>query len=264
MQQGEKNDDEVTDPVHTFSFNLLCTEQKSSSPRTPQSETVILLYRNKRKVRVSISCRNRRSDPAVGVEYCTFLSHHVSNGMGAVESAMVIITLNMGCFCLCFVLYCRYFDVFDFIDFCGLGTCTVDLECCVLNLYFDTVEFDYCVYILCFQCSSFQHFLSTNPITVNLTMDGNVEANPGPRKRTLNCKSSPPSEIIRTTIFDQQTSQRKQNKQQKALKRKICIENTMLNIENTKILTMKQVLFPDKIINKKKKRGCKSFEKENW
>ncbi|KAL0216707.1 hypothetical protein P9112_008891 [Eukaryota sp. TZLM1-RC] len=85
MQRNEKKDNEVTDPVPTSSFNLFFTEQQSTSSRTPQSRTVILLHRNKRKVSASISYRNRRSDFSVGVEYCTFYSHHVSHDMGAVE-----------------------------------------------------------------------------------------------------------------------------------------------------------------------------------
>ncbi|KAL0204713.1 hypothetical protein P9112_000020 [Eukaryota sp. TZLM1-RC] len=117
MQQNEKKDNEVTDPVPTSSFNLFFTEQQSTSSRTPQSGTVILLNRNKRKVRASISYWNRRSDSSVGLEYCTFSSHHVSHDMGVVESDMVIITLDIGCFfCLCFVLNC-YFDVFSIISY---------------------------------------------------------------------------------------------------------------------------------------------------
>ncbi|KAL0219670.1 hypothetical protein P9112_005323 [Eukaryota sp. TZLM1-RC] len=318
--QKENKDNEVMDSVPTSSFNLLFKEQPSTSSRTPQSGTVILFYRNKRKVRASISFRNRRSDSSVGVEYCTFLSHHVSHDMGAVESAMVLITLDMGCsssscfvlncyfdviefvvfhglaICtvdmgccsgLCFVLHCCYFDVFDFVDvfglgtctlnmgcfsclcfvlkgyldvfgfvgfrglrtctvdvgcffcicfvlhccfdayefvhFCGLDSCTLDMGCCVLNCYFDNVEFDYYVYNLSFQSRSCQHLLSTNPFTVDLTIDGDVEANPGPRKRRSNFESTPPSKIIRNAIFDQQTSKRKLKKQQNALNREICI-----------------------------------------
>ncbi|KAL0223554.1 hypothetical protein P9112_002944 [Eukaryota sp. TZLM1-RC] len=288
--------------------------------------------------------RNRRSDSSVGVEYCTFLSHHVSHDLGAVESAMVLITLDMGCssssscfvlncyfdviefvvfhglaICtvdmgccsgLCFVLHCCYFDVFDFVDvfglstctlnmgcfsclcfvlnccpdvfgfvvfrglrtctedvgcffcicfvlhscfdvyefvhFCGLDSCTLDMGCCVLNCYFDNVEFDYYVYYLSFLSRSCQHLLSTNPFTVDLTIDGDVEANPGPRKRRSNFESTPPSKIIRNAIFDQQTSKRKRKKQQKALNREICIENTMLSIENRQILT-KKPLKPNKV-----------------
>ncbi|KAL0206669.1 hypothetical protein P9112_001976 [Eukaryota sp. TZLM1-RC] len=70
--EARKKENEVTDPVPTSSFNLLFCEQQSISSRTPQSGTVILIYRNKRKVRASISIWNRRSDPSVGVEYCTF------------------------------------------------------------------------------------------------------------------------------------------------------------------------------------------------
>ncbi|KAL0214366.1 hypothetical protein P9112_006550 [Eukaryota sp. TZLM1-RC] len=335
MQQKENKDNEVTDSVPISSFNLFFKEQPSTSSRTPQSGTVILFYRNKLKLRASISYRNRRSDASVGVEYCTFLRHHVSHDMGAVESTMVLITLDMVCSslwfvlncyfdviefvvfcclaictvdmgccsCLCFVLHCCYFDVFDFVDcfglgtctlnmecfsclcfvlnccldifqfvvfcnlrtciinvgsffclcfvlhcyfdvyefvhFCGLDSCTLDMGCCVLNCYFDNVEFGYYVYSLSFQSRSCQHLLSTNPFTVDLTMDGDVEANAGPRKRRSNFESTPPSKIMRNAIFDQQTSKRKLKKQQKALNREICIKNTMLNIENRMILTKK-------------------------
>ncbi|KAL0211505.1 hypothetical protein P9112_009803 [Eukaryota sp. TZLM1-RC] len=58
MQQKEKKDNEVTDLVSTSSFNLFFTEQQSCSSQIPQSGTVILLYRNKRKVRASISYWN--------------------------------------------------------------------------------------------------------------------------------------------------------------------------------------------------------------
>ncbi|KAL0205623.1 hypothetical protein P9112_000930 [Eukaryota sp. TZLM1-RC] len=192
MQRNEKKDNEVTDLVPTSSINLFFTEQQSTSSRTPQSGTVIRIYINKRKVRPSISYRNRRSDPFVGVEYYTFFSHHVSHDMGVVESAMVLITLDTGCiFCLCFVLNC-YFDVFDFVVFCGLGICILDISCCVLNCCFNNVEFDYYVYNLCFQSRSCQHLLSTNPFTVDLTMDGDVEANFDPKKRRSIFKSTPP------------------------------------------------------------------------
>ncbi|KAL0226235.1 hypothetical protein P9112_013559 [Eukaryota sp. TZLM1-RC] len=176
-------------------------------------------------------------------------------------------TLNIGCFsCLCFVLnccldvfgfffrglrtkFCRCgicFDVYEFVHFCGLDSCTLDMGCCVLNCYFDNVEFDYYVYYLSFQSRSCQHLLSTNPFIVDLTIDGDVEANPGPRKRRSNFESTPPSKIIRNAIFDQQTSMRKLKKQQNALNREICIENTMLNIENRQILT-KKPLKPNKV-----------------
>ncbi|KAL0223096.1 hypothetical protein P9112_002486 [Eukaryota sp. TZLM1-RC] len=274
MQRDEKKDNEVTDPVPISSFNLFFTKQQSTSSRTPRSGTVILLYRNKRKVRASISYRNRRSDPSVGVEYCTFFSHHVSHDKGAVESAMVLITLNMGCFfCLCFVLNCYFVYVYDLVDFCGLDTCTLDTGCffcfcfvlncyfevfafvvscgldtctlntgcCVLKCCFNNVEFDYYVYNLCFLSRSCQHLLSTNPFIVDLTMDGNVEANPGPRKRRSNLKSTHPSKITRKAIFDQQTSKHKRKRQQKALNREICKENTILNNENRKILTKQTI-----------------------
>ncbi|KAL0215099.1 hypothetical protein P9112_007283 [Eukaryota sp. TZLM1-RC] len=126
MQQSEKKDNEVPDPpvLHRTAELFL---------RAPQSGTVVFYYRNKRKVKASVSEQNRRSDPSVGGEGagkdCTFLSHHVSHDMGAVESAMVIITLHMGCFsCFCFVLN-FYFDVFEFVDFYGLGTCTLHIGC---------------------------------------------------------------------------------------------------------------------------------------
>ncbi|KAL0207986.1 hypothetical protein P9112_010573 [Eukaryota sp. TZLM1-RC] len=122
MQQKENKDYEVTNSVPSSS-NLFFKEQPSTSSQTSQSGTVILLYRNKRKVRASITYRNRRSDPSVGVEYCTFLSHHVSHDKGAVESAMVLITLDMGCSSLCFVLNC-YFDVIEFVVFCCSAICT--------------------------------------------------------------------------------------------------------------------------------------------
>ncbi|KAL0223277.1 hypothetical protein P9112_002667 [Eukaryota sp. TZLM1-RC] len=149
-------------------------------------------------------------------------------------------TVDVGCFfCICFVLHCC-FDVYEFVHFCNLDSCTLDMGCCVLNCYFDNVEFDYYVYYLSFQSSSCQHLLSTNPFTVDSTMNGNVDANHGPRKRRSNCKSTPPSNIIiRNAISDQQTSKCKRKMQQKALNREICIENTMLNIENRKILTKK-------------------------
>ncbi|KAL0227383.1 hypothetical protein P9112_014707 [Eukaryota sp. TZLM1-RC] len=139
MQQKEKQDNEVPDSVPTSLFNLFFTEQQSTTSRTPQSGTVILIYSNKRNVRASISYWNRCSDPSVGVEYCTFFSHHVSHHMGAVESDMVLITLDMGCSSSCFVLNC-YFDVIEFVVFCGLGTCTLNMGCfsclCfVLNCY---------------------------------------------------------------------------------------------------------------------------------
>ncbi|KAL0208993.1 hypothetical protein P9112_011580 [Eukaryota sp. TZLM1-RC] len=141
MRRNEKKDNKVTDSVPTSYFNLFLTEQQSSSSRTPQSSTVILLYRNKRKVRTSISYRDRRSDPSKRLAYCTFFYHHVSHNVDAVESAMVIITLDTGCFfCLCFVLNC-YFVVVDSVVFCGLGTYTLDTGCCVLNCYFNNVEF---------------------------------------------------------------------------------------------------------------------------
>ncbi|KAL0223632.1 hypothetical protein P9112_003022 [Eukaryota sp. TZLM1-RC] len=200
MQQKEKKDNEVTDSVPTSSFNLFFTEQQSTSSRTPQSGTVILLYRNKRNIRASIFYRNRCSDPSVGVEYCSFSSHHVSHDMGAVESDMVLIILDMGCSSLYFVLHCC-FDVFEFVHFCGLYTCTLDTGCCVLNCYFSHVEFDYHVYNLSFQSNSCQRLLSTNPFTVDLTKDGDVETNPGPRKRRSDFKSTPPSKIIRNAIF---------------------------------------------------------------
>ncbi|KAL0205041.1 hypothetical protein P9112_000348 [Eukaryota sp. TZLM1-RC] len=167
MQKKEKKDDEVTNSVPTSSFNLFFKEQPSTSSRTPQSGTVILFYRNKRKVSASISYRNRRSNPSVGVEYCTFFSHHVSHDMGAVESAMVLITLDMGCSSLCFVLNC-YFDVEEFVVFCGLAVCIVDMECCsclcfVLHCcYFDVFDFVDCfslgtctLNMGCFSCLCF-------------------------------------------------------------------------------------------------------------
>ncbi|KAL0204778.1 hypothetical protein P9112_000085 [Eukaryota sp. TZLM1-RC] len=105
MKQQNKNDNEVTDSAPTSLSNLLFTKQQGSSSRTPQSKTVVLHYKNKRKITASVSERKRRSDPFVEVEYCTFLGHHVSHDMGAVESAIVIITLDMRCFsCLCVVL----------------------------------------------------------------------------------------------------------------------------------------------------------------
>ncbi|KAL0216034.1 hypothetical protein P9112_008218 [Eukaryota sp. TZLM1-RC] len=116
MQQKEKKDNEVTDSVPTSSFNLFFREQQSTCSRTPQSGSVILFYRNKLKVKASISYMNRRSDSSVGVEYCTFFSHHVSHDMGDVESAMVIITLDTRCSALCFVLNC-YFYVIEFVVF---------------------------------------------------------------------------------------------------------------------------------------------------
>ncbi|KAL0211517.1 hypothetical protein P9112_009815 [Eukaryota sp. TZLM1-RC] len=174
MQQKKKKDNEVTDSVPISSFNLIFAEQQNTSSRTPQSRTVILLYKNKRNVKASISYWNRRSDPSMGVEYMTFLRPHVSHAMGAVESAMVIITLNMCCCCcMLFVLNC-YFDVFEFVVGCGLGTCIVILGCCVLNCYFDNVEFDDYVDNLCFVSSSFQHLLSTKLLSVDLTMDEDV------------------------------------------------------------------------------------------
>ncbi|KAL0215204.1 hypothetical protein P9112_007388 [Eukaryota sp. TZLM1-RC] len=89
--------------VPTSSFHLFFIEQQSTSSRTPQSGTVILLYRNKRKVSVSIFYRNRRSDPSVGVEYYTFFSLHVGHDMGAIELAIVIIILGYGMF---FFVFC--------------------------------------------------------------------------------------------------------------------------------------------------------------
>ncbi|KAL0227302.1 hypothetical protein P9112_014626 [Eukaryota sp. TZLM1-RC] len=148
MQQKEKKDNEVTDSVST-SFNLFFKEQQGTSYRTAQSGTVTLFYRNKRKVRASISHQNRRSDPSVVVEYCTFFSHHVSHDLGAVESEMVLITLDMRCSSLCFILHC-YSDVIEFVVFCGLAICIVDVGCCsclcfVLHCcYFDVFDFVDC------------------------------------------------------------------------------------------------------------------------
>ncbi|KAL0219866.1 hypothetical protein P9112_005519 [Eukaryota sp. TZLM1-RC] len=56
--RDEKKDNEVTDPVPTSFFNLFFTEQQSTSPRTPQSATVILL--NKKT--------NGRSEPRFPIE----------------------------------------------------------------------------------------------------------------------------------------------------------------------------------------------------
>ncbi|KAL0215028.1 hypothetical protein P9112_007212 [Eukaryota sp. TZLM1-RC] len=96
-QQKEKKDNDVTDSIVTSSFNFFFTELQSTSSRSPQSGTVILLYKNKRKVRVSIFYRNRRSVFSVGVEYYTFFSHLVSHDMCAIELAVLIFTLDMGC-----------------------------------------------------------------------------------------------------------------------------------------------------------------------
>ncbi|KAL0223601.1 hypothetical protein P9112_002991 [Eukaryota sp. TZLM1-RC] len=100
IQQGEKQDSEVLHSVPTSSFNLFFTQQQSSFSRTPQSGTVVLRYKNKRKIRASISHGNRRFDPSMEVEYCTFFSHYVSHDVDAVESAILIITLDMRCFFL--------------------------------------------------------------------------------------------------------------------------------------------------------------------
>ncbi|KAL0225680.1 hypothetical protein P9112_013004 [Eukaryota sp. TZLM1-RC] len=74
--------------------------------------------------------------PSVGLEYCTFFSHHVSHNMGAVESDMVLITLDMGCSSLCFVLNC-YFDVIEFVV-----KCKPDNKAGISDLYIDDVDVD--------------------------------------------------------------------------------------------------------------------------
>ncbi|KAL0206954.1 hypothetical protein P9112_012665 [Eukaryota sp. TZLM1-RC] len=153
MQQKKKKDNEATDSVATFPTNLFkkttTKEQQNSSSRTLQSETVILLYMNKRMAGASISYRNRRSDPSIGREYCTFFSHYVSHDVDATELAMVTITLDVGCCsCLYFVLHCCYFDGFHFVDLFGLSTCTLNIRCfsclcfalnCCLEYFYDTI-----------------------------------------------------------------------------------------------------------------------------
>ncbi|KAL0223813.1 hypothetical protein P9112_003203 [Eukaryota sp. TZLM1-RC] len=106
----------------------------------------------------------------------------------------------------------------------------------------------------------------------DLTEHGDVEANPGPycqpKKRRSSVESTPPSKTVRrssssivptkvvssvkimrpviktksyTMSSDQRVSKRQWKKQQKALNRQICVENTMLNHDNRKILQKKDL-----------------------